>query len=70
MQSSCTEAQILPNITSNTLAVSSFYYIEDIFTTYPGRSTSKSDTVWSSIDSVIPVIAALVLLAIPLIPSF
>ena len=30
---------------------------------YPGKLTSRSGTVWSSFDSVIPIIAALVLLA-------
>ena len=37
---------------------------------YPRKFTSESTTVWSSFDSVIPIIAALVLLAIHLISSF
>ena len=54
MQSSCVKLQILPNVISYP----------------PGRFTSESGRVWSSFDSVIPIIAALVLLAMHLNSSF
>ena len=37
---------------------------------YPGKFASESGTGWSSFDSVIPIIVALVLLAMHLISSF
>ena len=37
---------------------------------YPGRVNFESGTVWSSFDSVIPIVVALVLLAMHLISSF
>ena len=40
-----------------------FLFLSHRRISYPGRSTSRSGTAWSSFDSVIPIIASLVVLA-------
>ena len=67
MQSSYVEVEILLNVTSNTTVVSISITSENIISE---KFTSESCTVWSCFDSVIPIIAALVLLAMHLILSF
>ena len=47
-----------------------FLFLSNPRISYPGKFASESGTVWSSFDSVIPVIAALVLLAMQLLSSF
>ena len=67
MQSSFVEAQIFPNVTSNTTTA---LFLSNRRISYPGRFTSELVIVWSSFDSAIPIIAALVLLAMHLISTF
>ena len=64
--SSCVEAEILPNVTSNTNRASISLTSENI---NPGKFTSESATVWSTFDSAIPIIAALALLGMNIILS-
>ena len=47
-----------------------FLFLSHQRISYPGKFTSELGTVWSSFGSVIPIIAAFVLLAIHLISSF
>ena len=67
MQSSRVEAEILPNVTSNTTTV---LFLSNQRISYPEKFTFESGTAWSSIVSVIPIIAVSVLLTIHLIWSF
>ena len=67
MPSYCVEAEILPNVTSNTTAVFLSITSDNVIS---WKVTSESGTVWSSFDFVIPIIVALVLSAINLISSF
>ena len=47
-----------------------FLFLSHQRISYPGKFTSELGTVWSSFGSVIPIIAAFVLLAIHLISPF
>ena len=67
MQCSCIEAEILSNVISTPPL---FLLLSHRRISYPGKFTSESGTVWSIFDSVIPIIAALVLFAMNLISSF
>ena len=67
MQSSRVDAEILPNVTSNTTTV---LFLSNQRISNPAKFTFESGTVWSSFVSVIPIIAVLVLLTIHLIWSF